>query len=478
MKIIPVILCGGIGTRLWPVSKTSAPKQFVSILDEHTFFEATLLRLKDADFFTHPLIICSKNHQYLCEEQLDGLGISPLDIIVEPMGRNTMPAITIACLHIEKLYGAAKQLLILPVDHVVSNPQYYFETIKRVSGLAKQHLITFGVQPMHAHTGYGYLKKGDVIADDVYQVKQFIEKPSHEIAKGLVASDDVLWNSGTFLLDTSLLLSETKKHMPGMIDAAAAALTDAKRQQTFLNLSACFFERCENISIDYALLEKTDTLALVALHLRFIDIGSWESLYDHGEKKVDDNVCKGPVFSEDTQRCFLYSDNKLLVTIGLQDCIVVATQDSILVSKRGQSQKLKKILPKLSVEHKEQLNNQTIMRRPWGSYEVLFSSLTYKVKKLTVRSGAKLSLQMHEHRSEHWVVVSGQAHIICNEEQCILNPEDSFFIPKQVKHCITNRGRDPLVIIETQMGSYVGEDDIVRFDDIYERIDELEDIIQ
>ena len=469
MQITPVILCGGSGTRLWPLSRTNYPKQFVKVVDDKTLFETTLLRVAEADYFTAPIIICNEKHQYLCLEQLEALNIAPLDIIIEPMGRNTTPAITIACLRVQQLVGEDAAVLILPIDHVFGDHHRYFEIIRQAAAFATQRLVTFGIKPSYAHTGYGYIKRGVALADCFFEVQQFIEKPSTAKAEQLLAAGDVYWNSGTFLFSTGCFLAEVKKLHPTILENCQASLIAAKRQQDFLKLAAEAFAACEDISVDYAILEKTDQVIVAELDVAFIDIGSWESVYEYGTKDDSNNVLRGKVYTEHTQNCLLYSQDSLLVTTGLEDCVVVATNDGIFISKQGHSQEIKRLLPTLKQRYPEQFNNQTYVRRPWGRYQVLAVEPGYKVKRLTVNSGAQLSLQLHHYRSEHWVVVAGTASIIIGEETRDLTLAESIFIPANTKHRIANHGTEPLIIVETQMGERVDEDDIVRFEDIYER---------
>lgn len=469
MQITPVILCGGSGTRLWPLSRANYPKQFVKVVGDQTLFETTLLRVKEANCFTAPIIICNEKHQYLCLEQLQALDIEPLDIIIEPIARNTTPAITIACLRIQQLLGENAAALILPIDHVFGDHHRYFEVIREAQQFAEQGLVTFGIKPGYAHTGYGYIRRGKVLADRFFEVQQFIEKPAVSKAEQLIATQEVYWNSGTFLFSTSCFLAEVHKFHPAILQSCSSSLAAAKRQHDFLRLEMSSFAACEDISVDYAILEKTAKVVVAELDTAFIDIGSWESVYEYGTKDDEHNVCHGKVYTEHTQNCLLYSQDSLLVTTGLDNCVVVATNDGIFISKQGHSQEIKRLLPALKQRYPEQFNNQTFVRRPWGSYQVLAVEPGYKVKRLTVNPAAQLSLQLHHYRSEHWVVVAGTASIVFGEEERELKLAESIFIPANTKHRIANYGSEPLIIVETQMGERVDEEDIVRFEDIYER---------
>jgi mannose-1-phosphate guanylyltransferase/mannose-6-phosphate isomerase len=469
MEITPIILCGGSGTRLWPLSRHNYPKQFVKVVNDQTLFETTLLRIQQCEYLTNPIIICNERHQYLCLEQLQALDIQPLDIIIEPVGRNTTPAITMACLRLQQLRGSSANILVLPIDHVFGDPQAYFQVIQHAAKYAEQSLVTFGIKPSYAHTGYGYIRRDNEVDTGLYAVKEFIEKPLQAAAEKLIAAGDVYWNSGTFLFNISCFLNEVVLYHPDIFEFCQAALEQAKRKQQFLNLDCDSFKSCEDISVDYAILEKSKKVMVAELDLSFIDIGSWESVYEYGQKDQDRNVKRGSVYCEDTKNCLLYTQDSLLVTTGIEDCIVVATKDGIFISKQGESQQVKQMLPKLQTRYPEQFNNQTHVRRPWGSYTVLTVEPGYKVKRLTVNPGEKLSLQLHNYRSEHWVVVSGIATIVYGMETRLLQASESVFIPEKTKHRIANNGNEPLVIIETQMGGRVDEDDIVRFEDIYER---------
>lgn len=469
MKIVPIILCGGSGTRLWPLSRINYPKQFVKVMDERTLFETTVLRIQQADFMTAPIIICNEKHQYLCQEQLHALQIEPLDIIIEPQGRDTAPAITIACLRVKELLGADACILVLPIDHVFSDEQHYIAAIKNAVQFASKYLITFGVKPSYPHTGYGYIRRGGPLSDSIFNVTEFIEKPSLDVAQQFIAVGDTYWNSGTFLFHVSCYLNEVATYHATLLEQCAASLAHAQRQHCFLKLDAYYFNKCEKISVDYAILEKTDNVIVSELNMAFTDIGSWESVYEYGQKDARANMIRGSVYVEDTHNCLLYTQDTLLVAAGIEDCIVVATKDGILITKRGGSQAVKGILPKLEKRYPEQFNNQTCVRRPWGSYEVLAVEAGYKVKRLIVQPQGKLSLQLHHYRSEQWVVVSGCADVVCGDEEHLLKAGDTIFIPAKTQHRIANYGTVPLVIIETQMGERVDEEDIVRFDDIYQR---------
>lgn len=469
MLITPVILCGGSGSRLWPLSRANYPKQFVKVVDDHTLFETTLLRITEAEGFGAPLIICNEKHQYLCQEQLQALNIDPLGIIIEPVGRNTTAAITVACSYVRQQLGNDATVLVLPIDHVFGDHQRYFDLIREVSAWSAQHLITFGVKPVYAHTGYGYIRRGTELATGLFQVAQFIEKPNEQAAEQLIADGDCYWNSGTFLLNVSRFIDEVIKFHPAIYDHCQSALASAKRQQQFLKLGVEAFIACEDISVDYAIFEKSNRVAVAELDVAFTDIGSWESVYEHGHKDDHGNVSRGKVYTEDTRNCLLHSEQALLVATGLEDCVVVAARDGIFISKQGHSQEIKRLLPTLKQRYPEQFNNQIHVRRPWGSYQVLLVETGYKVKQLCVNPGAQLSLQLHRYRSEHWVVVSGTATIVVGEQERELAKAESVFIPANTKHRIANHQDHPLVIVETQMGERVDETDIIRFEDVYER---------
>ncbi len=469
--LIPVILSGGAGTRLWPLSREHHPKQFLPLVGEQTMLQDTVLRLGGLGA-GGPIVVCNEHHRFLVAEQLRQIGVAPTAIMLEPVGRNTAPAVAIAALAaLQSTAGESAMLLVLPADHLLRDVAAFCAAVRR--GLAAAHagkLVTFGVVPTHAETGYGYIRRG-AGEGPAYPIAEFVEKPDAERAARYVASGEYLWNSGMFLFGARRYLDELARFAPAMLDASRAALAGAKRDLDFTRLEPADFARCPGDSIDYAVMEKTHDAVVVPLDAGWSDVGSWSALQDSTPADANGNVTRGDVVSEDSSGCYLYSTQRLVATVGLKDHVVVETKDAVLVAPKSRVQDVKNLVARLKAEGRSEPSLHREVLRPWGSYDSIDAGSRFQVKRLTVKPGAQLSLQMHHHRAEHWIVVSGTARITCDERVFLLSENESTYIPIGARHRIENPGRVPLHIVEVQSGAYLGEDDIVRFEDNYGRTD-------
>ena len=470
--IIPVILSGGSGTRLWPLSRSMYPKQFIRFLDKDgpSLLGATLRRASADEAFSPPLVLCNADHRFLVQEELTAAGIEPLAIILEPVARNTAAAITVAAL--AGLRESADAILVvMPSDHVVKNQIEFVEAIKRAAAVAREgKLALFGIIPDEPSTGYGYIRRGAALnGTGAYATDAFVEKPCKEKAEEYLSAGDYLWNSGIFVLNAATFISETKRLCPEVFDAAQEALDKATDDFGFLRLDAAAFAASPNISVDYAVMEKTDTTAVLPLDVGWNDVGAWSSLWQIAPQDEAGNAVEGDVQLLDTSGCYVYTDRALVSTIGVEDLIVVNTPDALLVASKDRAQDVSRIVATLKrsnrKEHQQHLKNA----RPWGYFETLSISDRFQVKKLHVKPGAKLSLQMHHHRSEHWVVVQGTALVTIGNVESLIRENESAYIIATQWHRLENPGKVPLEMIEVQIGSYLGEDDIVRSDDVYHR---------
>ncbi len=467
--MIPVILSGGSGTRLWPLSRKMYPKQFLSLLHDETMLQKTLHRLDGLDHLA-PTVVCNNEHRFIVAEQARQVGIEDLSIILEPFGKNTAPAIAVAAIHAVQL-GGNPVLLVLSADHEIPDQQAFQDVVRRALPLAEAgKLVTFGIVPTHAATGYGYIKRG-ATSGSGYRVDEFVEKPDRPTAEQYLASDDYFWNSGMFMFRAQSYLDELEKFHPDMAMHCAQAAASMHEDIGFLRLDADAFGNCEADSIDYAVMEKTDLACVVPMDAGWSDIGSWSSLWEHGEKDGHGNAIRGDVITTDTENSIVHAESRLVATVGISDLVIVETQDAILVADRVKAQEVKQIVDKLALDRREEENFHRIVYRPWGSFDSVDEGERYKVKRITVKPGARLSKQMHHHRAEHWVVVRGTARVFRNDEIFDLYENESVFIPLGATHYLENPTDQPLDIIEVQSGSYLGEDDIVRFDDIYGRSD-------
>ena len=465
--IVPVILSGGSGTRLWPLSRKLHPKQFINLVNETTLFQDTILRLpKDV---AEPLIICNEEHRFLAAEQLREIGKKTKGIILEPEGRNTAPAVALAALQfINK--GEDPILLVLSADHLIKNIEAFHQSITIASELAENNkLITFGVVPDKAETGYGYIEANINNTDDYYSIKSFTEKPSQKNAKKYLDSGNYLWNSGMFMFKASVFLSELEKFEPEILSACKKSCITENIDSDFIRIDNDAFHHCPNESIDYAVMEHTKNGVVVPLDANWSDVGSWSSLWDIKTKDNNDNVSEGDVFLEDVKNTYTYSSNRLVSVIGVSNLVIVDTQDALLVADKHQTHNIKKIVARLNNDKRSEVDNHRKVFRPWGYYDSVDSEEGFQVKRIVVNSGAKLSLQKHKHRAEHWVVVKGIALITCGDKVFELVENQSTYIPQGSLHRLENHQDIPLEIIEIQTGSYLGEDDIIRFEDDYQR---------
>ncbi|WP_348535346.1 mannose-1-phosphate guanylyltransferase/mannose-6-phosphate isomerase [Prochlorococcus marinus] len=474
-NILPVIMCGGTGSRLWPLSRKSFPKQFLSLDDnKYSLLQNTQLRLQKLKNLDSPILICNEEHRFIVAEQMREIEITPFSILLEPFGRNTAPTITLAALKaLELKENADPIILVLSSDHIINKTENFLKAIKAGVGYAKKdRLVTFGVIPRSPHTGYGYIKSEnpfDLEKISGEKIVEFTEKPNAELAEKFILDKRFSWNSGIFMFKATTILNEFKKHAPLVLELCKESLSKSKFDLDFQRLNKEAFKKCPNISIDYSIMEKSNKGTVLPLDAGWSDIGSWESLWENSEKDNNGNVVQGKVVNLFSNNSFLSSNSRLLVGIGLQNIIAVETNDAILITKKSESQKVKDIVKKLKeIEFSEGEKHLKIFR-PWGFYISIAQESTWQVKMIEVKPNGKLSLQMHHHRSEHWVIVKGRAKVELESKVEYLNENQSIYIPLGSKHRLTNPGKIPLVLIEVQSGSYVGEDDIVRYDDKYGR---------
>lgn len=471
-KLYPVILSGGSGTRLWPLSRSSYPKQFLKLNSDKTLLQETIARVNNSEIFHAPLMVSNKEHRFIVAEQLRIMGVKPLDILLEPMGRNTAPAILAAALRLTTEDPEAL-MLVLPSDHVMSNIMPFLDCLTDVLEVAALgNHITFGIKATRPETGYGYLHRGDLFknSQSVYQLKAFVEKPELHKAQEFIESENYCWNAGIFVLNAKQVIEEMSNLYPETVNACRQALQLAQKDFDFLHLDELSFAQCINQSIDYALLEKTQSLAMVPLNCQWSDIGSFASLWEQNEKDLLGNVIKGDVLIDQVENSYIHSEGALVTVLGLDNIIVIVTKDAILISAKDKSQDLKAITGKLKDLGRQELLQHSVVQRPWGSYQVIDSGKHFQAKRLVVKKGQKLSLQKHLHRSEHWVVVEGIASVINGEREFLLKQNESTYIPVGAVHRLENVGDKDLEIIEVQSGEYLGEDDIIRFEDVYNRV--------
>ncbi|NNF17356.1 MAG: mannose-1-phosphate guanylyltransferase/mannose-6-phosphate isomerase [Gammaproteobacteria bacterium] len=471
--IIPVVLSGGAGTRLWPLSRGLYPKQLLPLVSERTMLQETVLRTSSIADCAAPLVVCNEAHRFLVAEQLRRIELEPHAILLEPVGRNTAPAVAVAAMHLVLAGDAdarSQIMLVLPADHVIADEAAFHAAVTLGAEQARKgKLVTFGIVPDRAETGYGYIKKGEPCGDSSFAVERFVEKPAAAIAQEYFRSGEYLWNSGMFMFRVDRYLDELEKFQPEMIEHCRAAVTEAAEDLDFIRLGVDSFSASAGDSIDYAVMEKTDDAVVVPLAAGWSDVGDWSSL--HAAKTPDDrnNVTVGDVLLEDCDDCYAHATSRMIAAVGLQDHVIVETADAVMVAPRSQSQHVKKIVEKLKNSERTETSLHREVFRPWGSYDSIDNGNRYQVKRLTVKPGAVLSLQKHHHRAEHWIVVTGTAEITRGEETFLLTENQSTYIPLGTVHRIANPGNVPLEIIEVQSGSYLGEDDIVRFEDTYGR---------
>lgn len=468
--IIPVILAGGSGSRLWPLSRSAFPKQLLPLVNNETMLQNTISRAEKIPNSLAPLIICNQEHRFLVAEQLLQMEKKDSSIILEPLGRDTAPAIAIASLHLQKIY-ADPILLILPADHIIKENNDFIEAVLTAKHLAKENkLVTFGVSPLQPEVGYGYIKTGKAFNHTkAFQVAQFVEKPNLETAKKYLESGDYYWNSGMFMFRASRFLEELKLYAPDILHACEKTAKHMIEDLDFIRLNHELFSHCPSNSIDYAVMEKTSDAVLVPLKAGWSDVGSWLALWETQEKDSNGNVMQGDVMIEEVNNSYLRAESRMLAVVGVSDHIVIETADAVLVAHKNNSQAVKKLVESLKQKRRSESELHRIVYRPWGNYETIDKSHCFQVKRITVKPKASLSLQMHYHRSEHWIVVKGVATVTRGDESFTIKENESTYIPVGVKHRLTNLSSENLELIEVQSGIYLSEDDIVRFEDNYGR---------
>ena len=468
--MIPIILSGGSGSRLWPLSRKQFPKQFLALTGDHTLFQQTIERLS-FDGVQPPVIVCNIEHRFIVEEQLSALQLETQAIVLEPFGRNTAPAVAIAAM---KLLNEDRDelLLVLPADHVLEDHKAFQRALALATIAAENgELVLFGVPANKPETGYGYIKSAPdaLLPEGVSRVAKFVEKPDAQKAAEFVKSGDYFWNSGMFLFRASRFLDELKKHEPDIYDTCLLALERSKYDGEQISIDAATFECCPNDSIDCAVMEKTQRACVVPLDAGWSDVGCWSSLWDVNEKDSHGTVTKGDVVVRDSFNCLVHGNGKLVSVIGLQDIVVVETKDAMMIAHKDRVQEVKQLVNTLNEQGRTETQTHCEVYRPWGSYDSVDMGGRFQVKHITVKPGAQLSLQMHHHRAEHWIVVSGTAQVTCNDKTFLLTENQSTYIPITAVHRLANPGKIPLEIIEVQSGSYLGEDDIERLEDVHGR---------
>ncbi|NMH58537.1 mannose-1-phosphate guanylyltransferase/mannose-6-phosphate isomerase [Alteromonas ponticola] len=464
----PVILAGGSGSRLWPKSRAALPKQFLALTSDRTMLQETIGRLSGTGA-EKPIVICNDSHRFLVAEQLRTQNIDHGGILLEPMGRNTAPAIALAALHALK-DGNDPVLLVLAADHLIKDNTAFHRAIDKANALAqKDYLVTFGIVPDVAHTGYGYIKAGKPAADGML-VEEFVEKPDLDTATKYVASQQYFWNSGMFMFKASRYVEELEKFQPDILNACRAAVDSESKDLDFIRIDPDTFKQCPDDSIDYAVMEKTKMAAMVPLDAGWSDVGSWSSLWETADRKDENgNVVIGDAILEGVNNSYINAEERLIAVIGLDDVVVVETKDAVMVAHKEKVQEIKKVVNKLKQEKRPEFEFHREVFRPWGSYDSIDNGARFQVKRISVKPGEKLSVQMHHHRAEHWIVVSGTAKVTVGETTKLVTENESVYIPIGDVHALENPGKIPLELIEVQSGAYLGEDDIVRFSDRYGR---------
>ncbi|KVW90749.1 mannose-1-phosphate guanylyltransferase/mannose-6-phosphate isomerase [Burkholderia cepacia] len=472
MTIFPTLLCGGSGTRLWPMSRGGYPKQYLKLTGDQTLVQQTASRLQHIPGAAAPIVVTNNEQRFLVAEQLRQVNITPSSIVLEPVGRNTAPAIAIAAL-LALHESPDALLLVLPSDHVILNEPAFIAAANEAATIAAdQHLVTFGITPTEAHTGFGYIRRGPAIADgkQVYKVDAFVEKPDAPTAERFLNDGNYYWNSGMFMLKASTYMEELHRHAPEIARHAELAFESAKRDNDFLRLDAEAFAACPNVSIDYAVMEKTERAAVVAAaDLGWNDIGSWSALADIADADDQGNALIGDIFTDSVKNSYIRAEHRMVAALGLDNIVIVETADAVLVAHRDKTQDVKKIVEWLNASGRHESVTHRRVIRPWGSYEGIDQGDRFQVKRIIVNPGAQLSLQMHHHRAEHWIVVKGTAMVTNGDKEIMLTENQSTYIPLGATHRLTNPGKIPLELIEVQSGAYLGEDDIVRFEDTYGR---------
>ncbi|WP_323004064.1 mannose-1-phosphate guanylyltransferase/mannose-6-phosphate isomerase [Denitromonas sp.] len=480
MQLQPVILSGGSGTRLWPLSREQYPKQLLALAGDDTMLQATATRLDGlagvCEVDDRPIVVCNEDYRFMTAEQLRAIGKATDRIILEPVGRNTAPALTLAAL-LSVEGGEDPLLLVMPADHVIGNRTAFQQAVATGAAQAAQGaMVTFGIVPEHAETGYGYIRCGEACADGVRAIAEFVEKPDAATAQAYLASGDYLWNSGIFLVRAGTWLNAMAQLQPSMLAACERSMAGHRRDTDFVRVDAAAFRECPSDSIDYAVMEHLagrDNLGIagvvVPLAAEWSDLGAWDALWQIADKDAQGNACQGDVLVEDVQGSLVIATDRMVACVGVSDVVVIETPDAVMVLDKSRTQEVKKIVARLKAEKRPQASAHRKIHRPWGYYDSIDHGERFQVKRIVVNPGASLSLQMHHHRAEHWIVVSGTARVTRGEETFLLSENQSTYIPLGTTHRLENPGRLPLEMIEVQSGSYLGEDDIVRFEDTYGR---------
>lgn len=470
MTLYPVILSGGSGTRLWPMSRAALPKQLLALASERTMVQETVLRLNGLPDSGAPLIVCNNDHRFLIAEQMREVGVDPLGIYLEPVGRNTAPAAAIAALTLLR-HDAEAVMLLLPADHLIRDVGAFHSAIAEgLQAVRDGFLVTFGIVPDMPETGYGYIQRGEPLrTGDAHRVARFVEKPNLATAQGFLASGDHFWNSGMFLFSCRQFLDELEQNRPDILAACQRALTTGKHDLDFCRLDTDAFAACPSDSIDYAVMEHTAHAAVIPTDIGWNDIGSWSALWEVGDRDVGGNVARGDVYLDGVSDSLIRAESRMVAAIGVSDLLIVETADAVLVADKRRAQDVKKVVDYLKTHDRSEHEFHTRVFRPWGWYEGIDLGERFQVKRIMVKPGEKLSLQMHHHRAEHWIVVSGTARVTRDGVEELLTENHSTYIPLGTTHRLENPGKVPLHIIEVQSGSYLGEDDIVRFEDVYQR---------
>ena len=469
--ILPIIMAGGTGSRLWPMSRELYPKQFLRLYGQHSMLQETITRLTGLDT-NEPIVICNDEHRFLVAEQLRQLGKLSHNIILEPVGRNTAPAIALAALQATQ-GGDDPLMLVLAADHIINNHSVFHDAIREAEQYARaDNLVTFGIVPKAPETGYGYIQRGEPVSEDnagPYLVARFVEKPDRERAEAYLASGDYYWNSGMFMFQAKKYLSELAKFRPAILEACKRAMDAADCSSDFISIPNEIFSECPDESIDYAVMEHTADAVVVGLDADWNDVGSWSALWDVSPKDEHGNVLTGDAWIHNSQNCYINSDEKLVAAVGVENLVIVSTKDAVLVMNKDRAQDVKKAVEFLKANQRSEYKRHREIYRPWGRSDVVVQTPRFNVYRITVKPGGALSLQMHHHRAEHWVILSGTGQITMNGKQFLLTENQSTFIPIGAEHSLENPGKIPLEVLEIQSGSYLGEDDIIRIKDQYGR---------